>query len=528
VEQGVRVAHDPLTLAGKPAELPAPLSLTSNGAGAAALAPSLPGAALESSREETRARRPASTIVARDSAVRHALAAADCLALALAVAIPVYAIGDGRLTAAALLALPLIVLAAKLLGLYDRDAHLVHKNTLDEVPRLFQLATLSILILWLGGGLITTGGFGRTVALAAWPCLLVLLTSLRALARALARHSSDRERLLFIGGPGAAAEFRNKLTTTPGVSAEMVGWLPAPEGALDRNGGSGADDPERASESGAAAFLVPRLRNLALEHDIHRVVLAPGPSSSEDLVNSIRAIRRYGLKVSVLPRHARVAGSSVELDHLNGITLLGVRRFEITASSRMVKRCFDLIGATLGLLLLSPLFLAIALAVRLDSPGPVFFRQVRAGRDGKPFRMLKFRSMVDGAERQQHALWHLSEADGVFKLADDPRVTRVGQTIRRFSLDELPQLLNVLLGEMSLVGPRPLPLEEDRRIEGWHRRRLDLRPGITGPWQVLGTTQVPLREMANLDNQYVADWSLWTDLRILLLTAPHVLGRRGL
>jgi lipopolysaccharide/colanic/teichoic acid biosynthesis glycosyltransferase len=209
-------------------------------------------------------------------------------------------------------------------------------------------------------------------------------------------------------------------------------------------------------------------------------------------------------------------------------TLLGVRRFEITASSRLVKRAFDLVGASLGLLVVSPLMVAIAIAIRVDSSGPVLFRQLRAGRDGRPFRMLKFRSMIDGAEAQQRALWHLNQADGLFKLAGDPRVTAVGRVIRRWSLDELPQLVNVLRGDMSLVGPRPLPLPEDRRIEGSHRRRLDLRPGITGPWQVLGTTQIPLREMANLDNRYVADWSLWSDIRILLLTIPHVLGRRGL
>jgi exopolysaccharide biosynthesis polyprenyl glycosylphosphotransferase len=533
VEEVVRATPDPLTLAGKPAELPAPLSLSTSSAGAA-LATPLPASTVGETRKESRPRRPASTILARDSALRHSLAAADCIALTLAVVLPLQLLGGGRLSPLAFLALPLVILIAKLLGLYDRDAHLVHRNTVDELPRLFQLATLTVLLLWLGGGEIAERGFGRTEALTAWPLLFVSLASLRSLARQLARRRSDPERLLFVGGPEAAAEFRQKLITTRRVNADLVGWLPAPDTApngASQNGDTEASDSN--SDPGGngrtqARLLVPRLRDLTLEHDIHRVVLAPGPGSSEDLVNAIRAIRDHGVKVSVLPRHARVAGSAVELDHLNGLTLLGVRRFEITASSRLVKRAFDLAGASLGLLLLSPLMAAITIAIRLDSPGPTLFRQLRAGRNGKPFRMFKFRSMVDGAADQQAALWHLNEADGVFKLADDPRITRVGRWIRRFSLDELPQLINVLIGDMSLVGPRPLPREEDRRVGGGHPRRLDLRPGITGPWQVLGTTQVPLREMANLDNQYVADWSLWTDLRILALTVPHVFGRRGL
>jgi lipopolysaccharide/colanic/teichoic acid biosynthesis glycosyltransferase len=192
----------------------------------------------------------------------------------------------------------------------------------------------------------------------------------------------------------------------------------------------------------------------------------------------------------------------------------------------VIKRSFDLAGSLIGLILLSPLLLVIAIAIRIDTPGPIFFRQRRAGRGDDVFAMVKFRSMVVGAEEQREMLAHLNEAEGVFKLSHDPRVTRVGRVIRRFSLDELPQLFNVLVGEMSLVGPRPLPLAEDRLIEGWGRRRLELRPGITGPWQIL-PNRVPLREMVTLDNEYVDDWSLRNDIRILLLTVPYVFGRRG-
>jgi lipopolysaccharide/colanic/teichoic acid biosynthesis glycosyltransferase len=200
----------------------------------------------------------------------------------------------------------------------------------------------------------------------------------------------------------------------------------------------------------------------------------------------------------------------------------------MTRSSLLIKRTFDVVGSALALALLSPLLVAIAVAIKLDSPGSVLYRQRRAGRHGEPFRMLKFRSMVDGADRMQDGLLHLNEAEGVFKIADDPRITRAGAWLRRLHLDELPQLVNVLRGEMSLVGPRPLPLEEDGRLEGWHRRRLDLRPGITGVWQVLGSSRIPVREMVRIDYQYVANWSLWNDVRILLLTVPQVVRRRGL
>jgi lipopolysaccharide/colanic/teichoic acid biosynthesis glycosyltransferase len=205
-------------------------------------------------------------------------------------------------------------------------------------------------------------------------------------------------------------------------------------------------------------------------------------------------------------------------------------RFDITRSSAAFKRAFDLLGAAIGLLAISPLMIALAIAIKLDSrSGPVFFRQLRVGRHGQHFYMLKFRTMVPDAEALKDSLRHRNEAqEGLFKIAEDPRVTRVGRLLRSSALDELPQLLNVIRGEMSLVGPRPLVLEEDRRIEGWHRRRLELTPGMTGPWQILGPTRVPLREMVAIDYLYVANWSLWTDVKILLRTVPHVVGRRGL
>ncbi len=171
----------------------------------------------------------------------------------------------------------------------------------------------------------------------------------------------------------------------------------------------------------------------------------------------------------------------------------------------------------------------IAVAIKLDSGGPVLFRQRRMGRDDVPFEMFKFRTMVDDAEAQKSALKGRNEANGgLFKIKDDPRITRVGGRLRRYSLDELPQLLNVLRGDMALVGPRPLVLDEDSMIEGWRRSRLELPPGMTGPWQVFGSARIPLDEMVKIDYLYGANWSLWLDVKTLLRTVPFVVGRRGL
>lgn len=197
--------------------------------------------------------------------------------------------------------------------------------------------------------------------------------------------------------------------------------------------------------------------------------------------------------------------------------------------ARTAKRGFDFAGALLLIVLLSPLLLAIAVLIKLDSPGKVLFRQRRIGRDGRAFTMLKFRTMVDGADAQKPALLHLNEAgDGLFKINADPRATRPGMWLRHTSLDELPQLFHVLTGRMSLVGPRPLIPEEDEQIRGGERRRLSMRPGMTGLWQVSGASSVPLKQLADLDCAYVDDWSFLLDVKLLLKTGAHVVLRRPL
>jgi lipopolysaccharide/colanic/teichoic acid biosynthesis glycosyltransferase len=194
-----------------------------------------------------------------------------------------------------------------------------------------------------------------------------------------------------------------------------------------------------------------------------------------------------------------------------------------------VKRTLDFVISAMAIMVLAPLWIAIAVAIKLDTTGPVLFRQRRIGRDGRSFRMLKFRTMVDGADSQKESFIHLNEAgDGLFKISRDPRMTPVGRFLRCTCLDELPQLLHVLIGQMSLVGPRPLVPEEDERVRGSYRRRLTMRPGITGVWQATGASRwIPLGQMAELDTGYVDNWSLWWDLRILWCTVSLVLKRAG-
>jgi exopolysaccharide biosynthesis polyprenyl glycosylphosphotransferase len=480
-------------------------------------AASLPGR-VEGSVE---ARGPAACL-RRDSTFRRSLVAADAIAILGALVLTV--VFSSRrvplhLTWESLAGVPLLLVTAKLLGLYDRDETLLRKTTLDEAPRLFELATLCTLVAWLGGNLVVAGALDRREALFLWLVLGGLLVLSRTTARFIALRLTPAERCLFIGDERSARVVGAKLTGHGGINAQVIAHL----------------DMDQVAPWSTDAFSAPRLaeiRDLAQTLDVHRVIIAPGWGADADAgetLNLVRTLKAIGVRVSVLPRMLEVVGSSVEFDDLHGVTLMGVRRFDLTRSSAALKRAFDVIGASLGLLAIAPLMLAFAIAIKLDSHGPVFFRQLRVGRHGRRFYMLKFRTMVRDAEEMKDALRHRNEAqEGLFKIAADPRVTRMGRFLRTTALDELPQLFNIVRGEMSLVGPRPLVIEEDERIEGWHRRRLELMPGMTGPWQILGPSRVPLKEMVALDYLYVANWSLWTDVKILLRTVPHVLGRRGL
>jgi len=218
----------------------------------------------------------------------------------------------------------------------------------------------------------------------------------------------------------------------------------------------------------------------------------------------------------------------VEVEEINGIPLISIKQTTLTGMNQVIKRAFDLSVTIPALIVSAPVWLLVALAIRLDSPGPVLFRQVRVGRRGDPFVFYKFRSMRQDAESELENLRELNEASGpLFKIRDDPRQTRVGRFIRRTSLDELPQFFNVLRGEMSLVGPRPGLPSEVTRYQDWQRRRLEVQPGMTGLWQVRGRSDLTFDEMVMLDIYYGENWSLGTDVAILVRTIPLALFGDG-
>jgi exopolysaccharide biosynthesis polyprenyl glycosylphosphotransferase len=447
----------------------------------------------------------AAPAVEPDVATRHrrtrvALLAADVVAVIGAAAVAGVPAWLG--------AAPGIVLLLKLHGLYDRDRLLLRRTTLDELPQLLQVVTLATLALWLAGG----HAGARTPLLAFAATLLAVALLARRAARLLVARTLDVERCLFVGDAPEYERLRGKLASRA-VHAEVVGRI-----AL-----RGAGDPA------APAGDLIGLRELIGATGAHRVVIDAHALPPAELLEVVRAAEGLGLRVSLLPRSLDVLGGALAFDDLEGLTLVGVRRFGLTRSARLAKRGFDLAVTSVGLVVAGPLMALIALAIVLDSGGPVLFRQVRMGRGDRPFRILKFRTMHEDAEarhpelRRRHGL-----QDTLFKLERDPRVTRVGRRLRACSLDELPQLINVLRGDMSLVGPRPLVLDEDAQIAGADRDRLHLTPGMTGTWQIAGTGRVPLAEMVKLDYGYVAAWSLWLDIKILLRTVPHVLARRGM
>ena len=450
----------------------------------------------------------------RDALHRRSLALAD-MASAAAVLTGAIVLAGATPRATVIAILPLVVLISKIVGLYDRDEHVLHKTTLDETPKLFNVALTFAVLTWLADDLLADSALGKLAFLFTLGSLVVVMGTTRSVARRLALRAAVAERILVAGGPDECRRIEEKLSTVSPVKAEIVGRVPV--------------SPERRSERGENVLgTLADLDYVLRVNRIDRVVICPHGDSSTEMLDTIRTVKGLGVKVSVMPRLFEVVGSSVEFDELGGMTLLGIRRYELTKSSAFLKRALDVCAATVGLLALAPLIAVIAVAVKLTSPGPVLFRQRRIGRGGVAFDMFKFRTMQDGADRQKAELLDRNEADGFFKIAEDPRVTPIGRLLRRTSLDELPQFLNVLRGEMSLVGPRPLVDEEDIRIEGWSRRRLDVTPGMTGAWQVLGSSRIPMRDMITIDYLYRANWSLWLDVKILLRTVPHVVRRRGM
>jgi exopolysaccharide biosynthesis polyprenyl glycosylphosphotransferase len=476
-------------------------------AGAAAERALAPSDGSDGRGRATAASEPVIRPVRRDAVFRRLLGVADMLAAVGGLLVLGIFMRRG-VPPVTFVAVPLIVVMAKIAGRYDHDELVLRKSTLEEVPSLVVLAagfalTWSAVAFLIGAHLDT----GRAGLVLLWASTSAWLIVGRSSARAMAAALAPPERALVVGDADSRAKVTQALSYDPAARVRIIGYLPLEE----------RDDELPFDQLQVAVGAL----------GVDRVFLIPTHEHTEAALDLVRRTAAVGVKVSIVPRLFEVVGSAVEFDVVGGLTVLGVRRPGLTRSSQMVKRALDIAVSATSLILMAPLGALVALAIKLDTPGPVFFRQPRVGRDGRSFRMIKFRSMVDGAEQARAELEEFNESVGLFKLTSDPRVTRVGRLLRGLSLDELPQLINVLRGEMSLVGPRPLVLDEDALVEGWHRDRLLLTPGMTGPWQVLGPPRPPLAEMVKVDYLYAANWSLWNDIKILLRTLRHILGRRG-
>jgi exopolysaccharide biosynthesis polyprenyl glycosylphosphotransferase len=277
-------------------------------------------------------------------------------------------------------------------------------------------------------------------------------------------------------------------------------------------------------------MILEQLNSVISDQPVDEVLVALPIDKYGPLVETIvRQCEEQGIIVRVRTEmsHLRVARSYV--DELEGVPVMTIQSGPTDSWQLIMKRVIDIVGGTAFLLALAPLFAVVTLLIRLDSKGPVFFAQERVGLNKRRFRMLKFRTMVGGADQQQHMLEHLNEAEGpVFKIKNDPRITRVGRLLRRFSIDELPQLVNVLKGDMSLVGPRPLPVRDVERIDvRWQKRRFSIKPGITCLWQVNGRSNIGFSEWVRMDLDYIDRWSLGLDLLILIKTIPAVFKGPG-
>jgi exopolysaccharide biosynthesis polyprenyl glycosylphosphotransferase len=417
------------------------------------------------------------------------------------------------------LSLPLWVMLARVHGLYERDEDRSDHSTIDDFVGVFHVVTVGTwlaLVVSLATGAAKLS-LGRMVAF--WALALVLVPLFRALMRSLGRRNAAyTQNVLIVGSGNVARLLAEKIVRHPEYGLKVTGFV-------DRDLGPQYGGPIELI--GAPEDLPALIR----EHGIERVIVAFSTDSHEQLLDVVRSVQDMNVQIDIVPRLFEALGTNTQLHTIEGVQLVGLPGTRLSGSSRFLKRTLDVVGASAGLIILSPLLVATAIWIKIDSRGPILFRQVRMGEGEREFRILKFRTMTHDADDQKgdvaHLNMHRDDDPRMFKVPSDPRVTNAGALLRRWRIDELPQLFNVLRGEMSLVGPRPLILDEDRFVEKRARRRLDLRPGMTGLWQVLGASDIPFDEMTKLDYLYVTNWSLREDLRLILLTLPSLTRSRS-
>lgn len=333
----------------------------------------------------------------------------------------------------------------------------------------------------------------------------------------LRRRGIGSERVLIVGAGEVARTVMRAVVANPECGFNVIGFL-------DDNPLKGETDIGRFKALGSLDNLPDVLR----EQAINEVIITLPWQYHRKIVSIMTLCERGGIRTRIVPDLFQMTISRMHVEDIAGVPMIGVKEVSIGGLNQVVKRSIDLVFAGLALVSSAPLMALLALMIKLESPGPVLFRQERVGRNGRCFTVYKFRSMIEGAEEQQEALQELNEAEGpLFKIRDDPRMTHVGKLLRKFSLDELPQLYNVLQGEMSLIGPRPPLPEEVKQYQEWHKRRLEVAPGLTGLSQISGRSQLTFDETALLDIYYIENWSLGLDTKILLQTIPRVIFGNG-
>ena len=439
----------------------------------------------------------------RDSYRRRMLVASDVISALLVCAVVAQQSTDATATLAAFACAPVWVLLAKLQGLYDRDHRTLRHLTVDEFPQLLTWAVTGTLALGLLMVAMSTQAFGD-VFVAVFVVAFVASLLLRGIARAVWRRLTPPERAMIVGDGSLAQAVRRKVELFPDTHVRVVDIVPT----------------EIARTNGAISSA--RLRG------VERVILASHALNEDVLAKCVRVCRELRMKLSVVPPVRGMFGTAVELRHIADLPVVEYNTGSAARSTLILKRALDIGVALPACVLLLPLAAVIAISVRIGSPGRVIFCQVRAGHHGRPFKIYKFRTMVRDAEaRLPEVVCFDRLPEPMFKLEFDPRVTRVGRILRRTSLDELPQLVNVLKGEMSLVGPRPEQVDLVERYAPEQRFRLDVKPGITGPMQVFGRGQLTLEERLAVEREYIENYSVGRDVLILALTLPVVVGRRG-
>jgi exopolysaccharide biosynthesis polyprenyl glycosylphosphotransferase len=375
------------------------------------------------------------------------------------------------------------------------------------------LVLVALIVLAFGLGTdydFTTTGLIPTAVVTSTVAIGLLRAAYDSISLELMRHAGVRRRLLLVGEGETLAHLERQLASASGgIGIEVVGSLAEPPGA----GLGGALD--------RLALLLERERP-------DELVLAEADFDEPTVLGVVELAHRHGVKVKLAPRTTDLLVHEGEYVPGQGVPLFELRPPMLTGVEWATKRVFDLVVSVLVLALGIPLWLLLAAAIKLDSRGPVLFVDRRIGVGEREFGMLKLRTMVVDAAERQTELEDDNEASGaLFKIRDDPRVTRVGRVLRRLSLDELPQLVNVLRGEMSLVGPRPLPLRDHALLEDWHRARSLVLPGMTGLWQISGRSGLDFDDLVRLDFTYIENWSLWSDVSIIARTIPAVIGGRG-